>query len=165
MRKGWWVRASTIATVTAVAAIVLGIIDSMQTRAHNRLSVSPYLVCDYSVSAQTAQSVFRIQLSNEGVGPAIIKSVRITLPAALGGKSYEGWNDIAELLRARGAEVPTYWNYEGGEALGVQSSRELIQIDVPSALVLTLMPLLIDINVEVTYASIYREEFRASLKQ
>jgi hypothetical protein len=165
MRKRVRLRASTIATITAVAAITLGIIDSVQTRAHNRLSVSPYIVVDYSIAAQTDQSVFRVNLSNEGVGPAIIKSVRITLPDSLGGRSHESWNDVAALLRERGAEVPTYWNYEGGEAVGVQGSRELIRINVPAAIAPTLLPLLTDMNVEITYASIYREDFRASLKQ
>jgi hypothetical protein len=157
-------RASTIATITAVAAITLGIIDSMQTRAHNRLSVVPYLVCDFSMAAQPGQTIYTINLSNEGVGPAIIKSARITLPAALGGKSYAVWGDVAKLLRERGAEVPTYWDYEGGEALGTQGRRELIRVNVPSAVGATLMPLLMDINVEITYTSVYQEEFRAALK-
>ena len=158
-------RASTIATITAIAAIGLGIVDSMQTRAHNRLSVAPYLVCDYTVAAAPNQSVYRVNLSNEGVGPAIIHSVRITLPQELGGKSYTSWTDVAALLRERGAQALTYWDYEGGEALGSQNQRELIRVNVPAELVDTLMPMLTKINVEIEYASIYRQKFRAALQQ
>jgi hypothetical protein len=158
-------RASTIATITAVAAITLGIVDSMQTRAHNRLSVAPVLVVDYSVAAQPAQTVFRVILSNEGVGPAVIQSVRITAPPQLGGKSYSKWGPVAELLRERGAEVPTYWDYRGGEALRVQGDRELIRINVPSEVAPAILPLLRQMNVVIDYTSIYREKFRASFKR
>jgi hypothetical protein len=164
MSRRWNINAATVATITAVAAIVLGIVDSMQTRAHNRLSVSPYLVVDYSVSGEPEQSTFTISLSNEGVGPAIIRRQRVTLPAALGGQSFGTWNDVVPLLRTRGVEIPTYWNFEGGEALGVQRGRELVRVVVPSALARELLPLLTAIDVEVTYASIYREELKARLQ-
>jgi hypothetical protein len=160
----WKVGASTIATITAVAAIVLGIVDSMQTRAHNRLSVAPYLVCDYSVSGQSNQSIFTVNLSNEGVGPGIIKTVRVTLPPELGGKTYPGWNAVVEILRSRGAVVPTYWNFEGGEALGVQRGRELVRVIMPSDVAKQLLPILSQIDVEVVYSSIYNQEFRTRLR-
>jgi hypothetical protein len=160
----WNISASMIATTAAVAAILLGIIDSMQTRAHNRMSVAPYLVVDYNSIARPGQWTYRIDLSNEGVGPAIIQSVQITLPAALGGGKYPSWDTPAEMLRKRGAEIPSYWNYEGGEALGVQRNRELIEIVVKGEQGEKLMPLLSEIDVEITYRSIYREESRARLQ-
>ena len=164
MAERWKINATTIATITAVAAIVLGIIDSMQTRAHNRLSVAPYLVVDYTINAQTGQSIFFVHLNNEGVGPALIESVRVKLPAALGGQEYTGWNDVADLLNARGATVPTYWNFEGGEALGVQRGRELIRVVMPSDVATTLQPLLGQIDVEIKYTSIYKQRFEARLR-
>lgn len=157
-------RPSTIATIIGVAAIGLGIIDSVQTRAHNRLSVAPYLVIDYSVSGQTDQTVLAISVSNEGVGPAVIKSMKVTLPPELGGGASENWTETVETLRERGARVESYWNYEGGEAVGVQRGRDLMRVAVPSAIAETLMPLLTKIDVELVYTSIYREEFRAVLR-
>jgi hypothetical protein len=120
--------ASGVATIAAVAAIMLGIVDSMQTRAHNRLSVAPYLVVDYTMSARPGESIYRVEVSNEGVGPAIVEAMEITLPAELGGKKYPSWNEPVAILRQRGARVDSYWNYEGGEALGVQRSRQLINV-------------------------------------
>ncbi|HEY0810904.1 MAG TPA: hypothetical protein VGD49_12120, partial [Longimicrobiales bacterium] len=65
----------------------------------------------------------------------------------------------------RGAQATTYWNYEGGEALGSQNQRELIRVNIPAELVATLLPVLTKINVEIEYASIYRQKFRAALQQ
>ena len=157
------IRPSTIATIIAVAAIVLGVVDSMQTRAHNRLSVKPYLVVDYSVSARPQQMEWSVSVSNEGVGPGIIRSMRIELPAGLGGGSHESWGPAVDALRARGAEVSTYWNFEGGEALGVQRSRQLMRLLVPDS-ARALIDELAGIDVVVRYESIYGEEFSASLR-
>jgi hypothetical protein len=74
-RKRFRIRPATIATVTAIAAIVLGVWDSAQNRKHNKLSVSPYVVCDYSVAATPTETTFVVTLSNEGIGPAIFRSV------------------------------------------------------------------------------------------
>lgn len=160
----WKISASAIATITAVAAILLGIADSMQTRAHNRLSVSPYLVVDYNSIAQPGQSTYRIDLSNEGVGPAIIQSMEVTLPDSLGGGKYPSWDKPAEMLRQRGALIMSYWNYEGGEALGVQRNRSLIEIVVKGGETERLMRLLGQIDVEITYRSIYQQERKARLQ-
>jgi hypothetical protein len=157
--------AATIATLTAVAAIVLGIIDSRQTRAHNRLSVAPYVVVDYSLSAQPDQTSFTVHLSNEGVGPAIVDSVKIVLPDSLGGGTFVNWGEVADLLRERGATVPSYWNYRQGEALGVQRSRDLIRIIVPDSLQESLLTPLYDMDVRVEYRSIYHQEFKTGLKR
>jgi hypothetical protein len=159
------IRASTVATITAVAAIALGIVDSYQTRAHNRLSVAPYLVVDYTMSARPGESSYTVSVSNEGVGPAVIESLEITLPASLGGGKYENWNEAVPLLRQRGARVPSYWNYSGGEALGVQRSRDLIQVTVGSDRAEQLMPQLAEIDVEVAYRSVYKDLRKARLKK
>ena len=160
----WKVSASTIATATAAAAIALGIIDSMQTRAHNRLSVAPYLVVDYSMAARPKESSYAVDVSNEGVGPAIIEGMRITLPPSLGGGSFDNWNAVVDVLRKRGAQVPSYWNYAGGEALGVQRTRQLLMVVVGADSAPQLMKELADINVEITYRSIYRQKNTARLK-
>lgn len=160
----WNISASTVATIAAVAAILLGIIDSMQTRAHNRLSVAPYLVVDYTMSARPGESTYSVNVSNEGVGPAIIQAMEITFPPGLGGKKYSTWGDAVEVLRQRGARVDGYWNYEGGEALGVQRSRELIHVVVAGANAGELVREMTAIDVEITYRSIYRQESKARLQ-
>jgi hypothetical protein len=165
MANRFRVNGATIATITAVAAIVLGIIDSRQTRAHNRLSVAPYLVVDYSLAAQPGRSTFLVYASNEGVGPAIIDSVVVTLPDALGGGSYTRWNEVAELIRKRGAEVPNYWNYRSGEALGVQRSRDLFRVVVADSLQDSVLPHLYNLRVRVKYQSVYRQKFEAGLNR
>jgi hypothetical protein len=163
-RRFRW-RASTVATITAVAAILLGIWDSTQTRRHNRLSVAPYLVVDYTVEASEEQSRYTVSLTNEGVGPAIVSSVRISLPASLGGGTYDDWGQVASLLRTRGFTVPTYWNFEGGEALGVQKNRQLVAAFIPrSASTAAMQERIAGIQIVVKYASVYGDEYEARLQ-
>ena len=122
MTRRRWFRPSTIATIIAVAAIVLGIVD------------------------------------------AVIRSMRVTLPGALGGASHGSWGVAVQRLRAAGADVPAYWNFEGGEALGVQRSRELARVVVPSSAGRDLLDALDRIDVEIVYESVYGEEFSARLR-
>lgn len=158
------VRPATVAMITAVAAIVLGVWDSMQNRRHNRLSVAPYLDCSYTMSATRDATAFVIVVSNEGIGPAIVRSVEITMPENLGGGSYDEWSTPVAALRERGIEVLSYWNFEPGEALGVQNTQELLRARVAQADgAAGLLRYLADIRVTVTYASIYGDEQQAQL--
>ena len=54
----------------------------------------------------------------------------ITLPEFFGGGTYPDWSTVVGVLRQRGIDVLSYWNYEGGEALGVESERELLRAAV-----------------------------------
>lgn len=158
------VRPATVAMITAVAAIVLGVWDSMQNRRHNRLSVAPYLDCSYTMLATRDATAFAIIVSNEGIGPAIVRSVDITMPADLGGGSFNEWGPPVAALRERGIEVLSYWDFEPGEALGVQTTQELLQARVADADGSDgLLGQLADIRVTVTYASIYGDEQQARL--
>lgn len=153
------IRSSTIAMITAVTAIAIGVWDSAQTRQHNRLSVAPYLVVDFTTQVSPEQALFYITLSNEGVGPAVVKSVTINMPPSLGGGTFKEWQPVQELLRTKGVDVPTYWNFEGGEALGVQRSRELFRAIVSSGdQAEALLAELSQIKVSVRYASVYGNE-------
>jgi hypothetical protein len=150
--------------ITAVAAIVLGVWDSTQNRRHNRLSVAPYLDCSYTMSANRDATAFVITVSNEGIGPAIVRSVEITMPVDLGGGSFDEWGSPVAALRERGIEVLSYWNFEPGEALGVQNTQELLRARVAQADgSAELLRQLADIRVTVTYASIYGDEQQAQL--
>jgi hypothetical protein len=158
------IRPGSVAMVTAVAAIALGVWDSAQNRRHNRLSVSPYLVCDYSIAATPGSTTFVINLSNEGIGPAIIRSVEIQLPDALGGGRSNEWGPVVAVLRERGVTVQNYWNFEGGEALGVQKSQELLRAIVASSdRSDDILQQLGAIQVQVQYASVYGDVRQARL--
>ena len=157
-------RASTVATVIAVAAIVLGVVDSMQTRAHNRLSVKPYLVVEVTTAARGDETTMIIDVSNEGVGPAVIREMQIVLPDELGGGSHPEWGPAVEALRDAGAVVLSYWNFEGGEALGIQRSRELVRIVLTDAARPGLDELIDRMDVRIGYESIYGEEFSSALR-
>ena len=65
------------AAVVALGAFVVAIVQSFQIRKHNRLSVMPYL--SFYISYGTETVPFGLHLANNGVGPAILKKVRIFL--------------------------------------------------------------------------------------
>lgn len=152
--------------ITAVAAIAIGVWDSTQTRKHNRLSVAPYLVVDYTISKTADGTTFFVTLSNEGVGPAIMRSMEIRLPEAMGGTTASEWGPVVERLRALGITVPSYWNYGSGEALGVQKSREVFRAVLPASdKDDVLLQQLGDMQVNIRYRSIYGDPAEAKLNE
>lgn len=60
--------------VIALAALCISILEGFQNRKHNRLSVVPYLSVDCLIEKD---SPFKVVLSNQGAGPAIIKGIWI----------------------------------------------------------------------------------------
>ncbi|MFW6084068.1 MAG: hypothetical protein ACODAA_02540 [Gemmatimonadota bacterium] len=69
--------AAIAATVTAVAALVVAVRDSVQSRAYDRVSVQPILVIDARRATSDATDEGEFVVSNQGVGPAVIRNVRI----------------------------------------------------------------------------------------
>ncbi len=67
---------TTIATVViAVAAVAVGIWQSLAARKHNRLSVRPLLVTE--VNCDTTLRGFGVWIANKGVGPATVTDFRV----------------------------------------------------------------------------------------
>src|SRR5688572_25280527 len=68
------------ATVTAMSAVFIALLaltvtiwQAALTRRHNRLSVRPHLRIDWLVSDEGTDEKVSVVLSNNGLGPAIIK--------------------------------------------------------------------------------------------
>lgn len=106
------------AVVTAVVALGVGVWDNIQTREHNRLSVVPYLVFTVELQgvdgdepgdaeapaggdedAEGPVRRGRLTLRNEGVGPAVIDSIRVEVDRTGGGTaSFSSLNDAEPAL-------------------------------------------------------------------
>jgi hypothetical protein len=63
--------------LVALCALGVSIFNSYLVRKHNRLSVEPYL--GFSVSYGTETTPIGLYLANNGVGPAILKELKISL--------------------------------------------------------------------------------------
>lgn len=91
-------------TITAIAAIIIALIalgisvwQGYETRRHNRLSVTPKLTYDYSLSS--AYPEVAIKLSNNGIGPAIIKDFALHVDGIrIEDIGYGGWKSVGNKL-------------------------------------------------------------------
>lgn len=75
----------------AVMAVVVSIWQVRISQEHNRLSVTPFMD---SFSGWISEDEWRVTLSNEGVGPAIITGVDYNW----NGKTYKNWDRLFEAI-------------------------------------------------------------------
>src|SRR3982751_1653555 len=76
------------ALVVSISAVVVGLYEASLQRAHDRAEVWPHL----EISTFTSSSGASISLVNNGIGPAIIKSVVVTVD----GKPQRVWHDVLQ---------------------------------------------------------------------
>ncbi|MCE5319170.1 MAG: hypothetical protein LLG04_17635 [Parachlamydia sp.] len=90
-------RITTIATVIiAITALGVSIWQGIETRKHNRLSVRPHLVFLTDFSPQDSE--LGIYIKNNGVGPAYIKDVEISVNGKVIPNSSCNWKSILNSL-------------------------------------------------------------------
>jgi hypothetical protein len=88
------------ALIVSVSAMVVGIYEAALQRAHDRAEVWPHVELDTFTNPQGAT----VTLDNGGLGPAIIKSVVVTVD----GKRHRDWPDVLQALLGA---VPAAYSY------------------------------------------------------
>lgn len=137
--------------IIALGAAITTIWQGFLTRQHNRLSVKPILRIDRNSTLK----YFNIVLLNNGVGPAIIKSVKYfvnnmeilgnNIPKQVIEKlELSGWYEHFELLTGE--------SFSCGEQRSLFKSIGVIEGD-------TAMTAFKPFTIEIKYESIYNEEF------
>jgi hypothetical protein len=161
------------ATITAVAALAVAVWDNVQSRAYNRLSVRPLLVLDYQ--RNTAESVDRgeLTISNQGVGPAIVRQVRIRYVPISGGPDstaspgdtlqFEVWAELAGRLRELGFLVTGWTDLATDRPIGTDHSIQLFRFqvdrdDIPESGA-DVQDVFDAVTLDVDYESVYGESF------
>jgi len=149
--------AAAAATATAVIAVTIALWDNVQTRRHNRLSVLPYVVIQRTQQDSSGVVRGEISMSNEGVGPAILRSLEIRLPAASGGDtSFTTWGDAAALVRESGVQIRGWMDVDSGSALGVQRDGMLLRVVADGGDANRRIQALLDgLGLRLRYASVY----------
>lgn len=74
-------------TGIALLALFTAVLSAYLTRVHNRLSVRPYLRLDHDFE----NGIKRIFFKNSGLGPAILKSIRVKYKNEIMDCSVEDW--------------------------------------------------------------------------
>ncbi|HEX6133055.1 MAG TPA: hypothetical protein VFZ24_03665 [Longimicrobiales bacterium] len=109
---GWQRLQSLLALVIAVVAITLAAWEGLENRRHNRLTVQPRLGGEYSSGREGDSEYVRIAVENNGLGPAVIGSLRIFLDdTALPARSGIGrspWSVVIDSVATEGMHVDAH---------------------------------------------------------
>ncbi len=136
--------------LVAVSALVVSVWQVRTSQEHNKLSVRPYL--DFFTGWNNG--VWRSDISNEGVGPAIITRVDYT---------YKGvtYNQLDDLLKAAGLleKRVNSTNFGKDSPFAVERSVVFLELDRKDSPDRKRL----GISVSVKYQSIYKEDFEVNL--
>ena len=157
---------SISAVIIALAACVTSVWQGIETRTHNRLSVTPKLSI-VRVSATSQQTIGEgivpgFYVENNGAGPAVVVKVRVYVEGAIqSDRGYNGWDSaISEL----GIDVPwvRFYGFNTGDTIGVRQRRYLLYVVNPRERQLSdlyrFSQALENVKIEIEYESIYKED-------
>jgi hypothetical protein len=160
--------AAAAATVTAIMAIVIAIWDNVQSREHNRLSVMPYVVIERIQHDSSGVARGEITVSNEGVGPAILRGLQIRVP--LGGANgtrdttATRWGSVASIIQRRGLQIQGWADVDSGSALGIQRGGVLLRVEAEGEGAASRIQEFFDhLRLRLRYASVYGDPAEAEL--
>lgn len=148
------------ATFTAMAALAIAAWDNVQTREHNRLSVTPRLTIDMSEES----NVTRISVRNDGIGPALVDRMVIRFTSSGETIESESWRQVAPAIMAAGHTIHSLWRFSPGDAIGIDREFNLLAVIEGSA-DSDPMPLdefLRQLGIRIEYQSIYGETWVSS---
>ncbi|WP_292950193.1 MULTISPECIES: hypothetical protein [unclassified Neptuniibacter] len=162
--------ASIIATIIAICAMLSTYLQAKYSREHNKLSVRPHLHLDYAHSNHNLSLVFN--LSNNGLGPAIITSYSMTINGIImdNENSDETVQHLWRLFRGAfpdNSVLITLQSVSHGEALEAEKVIPLLKLEPDGNIDPTIFNLNIvkenieHIKFEIQYESFYGEEFPA----
>ena len=108
-------------------------------------------VWPYVAFSTTTGPGLEVDVTNEGLGPAVVRSVQLTVD----GKAYPSFLGAERALLGSRAELPhgTFGSISEGSVIRIGGSVRLIKIDSPS-LVRAIVPKLNRIDLRVCYCSI-----------
>lgn len=110
------------ATVTAVAALAVAVWDNVQQRELAERSVMPLLTANYDRSGASAS----VEVKNEGVGPALVRELRIDVCGTPEAGPYSTWSAARGTIEAAGLEMTGYGDLSDGAAIGSGQSVDLV---------------------------------------
>lgn len=135
--------------VIAVAAVVVSIWQVRILQDHNKLSVKPLM--DFLL-VTNEDSVLNVSISNRGIGPAIIQDIKYTYQDSTASEWYPILSSANILER-----VTTQMNYGKNTVLSPDSEYTILRVKKANY-----AP--IGIRVDITYQSIYEEEYEINIR-
>ena len=149
---------SLAAVTTALAAVGVAVWQGVENRRHNRRSVQPYLT-HYQIFSATRPCA-GVELSNNGVGPAIITRFEVLVDGAvMEDDGSKGWCKALELLGLETDWTVFHW-LDPGDAVRVGESLWLLAIpenDLDRDREQLLRAAIARLVVRIEYRSVYHE--------
>ncbi len=157
--RRWYTEPETFiavaALVVSISAVVVGIYEASLQRHHDRAEVWPNL----EIGVFTTPSTATIKLQSTGVGPAIIKSVVVTVD----GKAKRNWDDV---LRALTGREPTGFGNYSSVNHGMRPGDELDMLIAPTrAVPADFWTAIKRVSMTVCYGSVFEENWIIESKQ
>lgn len=164
MKKKFWTSDKVIsfsAILISVMTLVVLVYQTNLMRAQQRLSVLPYLSIG---RAHTGQANFKFVLTNNGIGPAFVESMKIKHD----GKTYDG--DFSQFLYNHVPEMDSihnilHSNVYTGMLIPAGKRINMIEVDNSKEDAIKLLKLMTklreqELDYELIYRSIYHERWR-----
>ena len=111
---------SALALAVSVFALALGAYQTRLMQSQARASVWPFLSIGYTYSSNVDRDAFIWTVNNNGVGPAKVETVRVTLD----GKPMHDWQQILVALGADDTSPSMATSSIGGEVIPPNTNRE-----------------------------------------
>ena len=151
--RAFWREPQWIITIVAVlasaGALVLGAYTAKLQRRHDSASVWPHLELGITYTPQTAG----MQVSNSGIGPAIVQSVVVSVD----GRSARSWPEVFKALLPSPARQ--YNSSSVGDRV-IRAGETVNWFQLPSdALPPDIQTRLARVVIEICYASVYDEHW------
>jgi len=144
--------------ISAWAAISISVREGKATRKHHRLSTMPQLTLSLEARPNVTMGIF---VTNEGLGPAIIGDVVLTVGEAnYDGNTAEGWNgalnrpEIDRIPVDRHAMTEGTYIQAGKTLFLVQADKDKISEEQGSRFIQAISKL----KVRIEYGSVYGEK-------
>ena len=147
-RQPEWV-ITLVTVVTSVAALALGAYTAQLQRRHDSASVWPHLEFGITLAQQTSG----MQVSNSGVGPAIVQSVAVSVD----GRAVRSWPEVFKLVldtsppKYSSASVSDRVIRAGETVNWFQLPTDILPPDIQARIA--------RVAIEVCYASVYDEHW------
>ena len=158
--------AAAAATITAVAALFVAVWENVQSREYNQLSVRPYLMIEASRTTREGRDQGQLTLTNQGVGPAVIRSLQLRLADDPASGVYENWGHVASLLREQGVRVTGWTDLSPGRPLGIDRELTLLgfEQDVVDGTLQgpSVQDVIESLHIVIEYEAVYGDAFEAS---
>jgi hypothetical protein len=146
---------SLCAGVAAITAVAVSLYQSDLARRQLRASAWPYVA---QANAYTTETDYTRVVSNEGVGPARVRSFEVRVD----GRPRRAWSDVVRALTGGPEPALVYSSFGRGTVLPAGASRTLLKLPAGERARRFWLEAQTRLETVVCYCSVYDECWRAS---